>query len=243
MLDDERYASVLETIYCAKSLAELEKQLKDIQKVYSACNIVYHAVAIPGVEQENPVLLLTYDPSWVSLYKENNYFQIDPVVKSGRNGFLPVDWQNVDRDSTTARRFFARADSHGVGRNGISLPIRGANGERAIFTVTSNASNEEWAANRIVYMRDFQMIGHYVHHRVLDLSGMRPRGSSRKPSAREVQCLKAISKGRTPKQIAADLQISESAVRLYLHSIRSKLGCATITQAVLTARNLNIIES
>jgi len=63
------------------------------------------------------------------------------------------------------------------------------------------------------------------------------------PSEREVQCLEALSTGRTPKQIAEDLGISESAVRLYLHSIRRKLDCATIARAVAVAISLNIIGS
>lgn len=242
MFDDARYESILEAISSSTTLEEIRLRIEQIRELYGVCNMVYHAVHIPNADLKNPILLLTYDPQWISLYLQNDYFNIDPVVKSGRAGFLPVDWQNLDHDSDCARAFFAKAESYGVGRNGISLPIRGANGERAMFTVTSNASEREWNTKRITYLRDFQMIGHYVHHKVLDVSGLRPQELRRKPSMRELQCLSAVSKGRTPKQIAADLQISETAVRLYLHSIRTKLDTLTITQAVCAAINLNIIQ-
>jgi DNA-binding CsgD family transcriptional regulator len=243
MLDDNGYASVLDTICRAQTMSELQNQLNEIRDLYRVANIVYHALHVPNAKRDHPILLLTYDPHWVSLYTDNDYFKIDPVVKMGRVGFLPVDWQNVDRESATARSFFAKADSYGVGRNGISFPIRGANGDQALFTVTSNVSTSEWNTSRIAYVRDFQMIGHYIHKRALELSCLCPQQLMRKPSRRELQCLSGVSQGLTPKQIAADFHISESAVRLYLHSIRTKLGCLTVAQAVGIAIQLNIIHS
>jgi DNA-binding CsgD family transcriptional regulator len=172
---------------------------------------------------------------------ERDYFRIDPVVRSGRGGFLPIDWADVDH-SVEAGHFFSEAERYGVGRNGVSMPIRGKQGERAIFTVTSDTSSREWRSLRLRYMRDFQLIGHFVHDRALDLAGSAAPPPLRKPSARELECLQAFGRGRPPKRIAADLGISESAVRLYLHSIRRKLGSATITQAVAAALKLAIVD-
>jgi DNA-binding CsgD family transcriptional regulator len=224
------------------SLPEVTERLRSIRDLYGLANIVYHAVRIPGADRENLVLLLTYDQQWVDRYHAQNYFRIDPIVRTGRSGFLPIDWLDVDRSSPEARRFFAEAESYGVGRNGISLPIRGACGERAIFTGTANATDNEWRARRLVCIRDLQIIGHYVHDRVMHIAGFAPVNPKRSPSAREVQCLQLISRGRTPKRIAADLGISESAVRLYLHSIRQKLNCVTVAQSVGVAVTLNIIS-
>jgi hypothetical protein len=64
---------------------------------------------------------------------EQDYFRIDPVVIAGRNRFLPIDWLTVEHDKPEARHLFAEAESYGVGRHGITLPIRGPAGERALF--------------------------------------------------------------------------------------------------------------
>jgi DNA-binding CsgD family transcriptional regulator len=237
-----RFEWILNSLARAKSLPDVEDRLRDIRDSYGLTNVVYHAIHIPRCERENAILLLTYEQAWVSRYIERDYFRIDPVVRAGRGGFLPIDWRDVDRGSPEARRFFAEADSYGVGRNGVSLPIRGANGERAIFTLTSNTSDREWRAQRLVCIRDFQTIAHYVHDRAVQAAGILPAGPKRQPSTREVQCLQAFARGRPPKRIAADLGISESAVRLYLHSIRSKLVCATIPQAVGVALTFNLIR-
>ena len=59
---------------------------------------------------------------------EQDYFRIDPVVIAGRNRFLPIDWLTVEHDKPEARHLFAEAESYGVGRHGITLPIRGPAG-------------------------------------------------------------------------------------------------------------------
>ena len=84
--------------------------------------------------------VLTYDPGWIARYKDNDYFKIDPVVICGTKSFLPLDWSHLDRESAVARGFFAEADRFDVGRQGITLPVRGAGGERALFTITANMS-------------------------------------------------------------------------------------------------------
>lgn len=241
MIDHNSYETILNAIDRAQTVSEIENQLNEIRALYGVANIVYHALHVPKASRENPILLLTYDSQWVSLYTYNDYFQIDPVVKMGHCGFLPVDWQHVDRRSAAARSFFIKADSYGVGRNGISLPIRGVNGDRGLFTVTSNVSSKEWSVSRIAYIRDFQIIGNYIHKRTLELSGLGPGLLAKKPSGREIECLARVMDGRTPKQIAADLGISQSAVRLYLRTVKTKLGCLTIAQAVGKAILLNII--
>jgi len=96
------------------------------------------------------------------------------------------------RSKFAARHFFAEADRFGVGRHGISLPIRGANGERAIFSVTSDVTEQAWTTQRVVCLRDLQMIGHLVHDRAIRVAGFSLALPKSPLSGREVQCLEAI---------------------------------------------------
>jgi DNA-binding CsgD family transcriptional regulator len=242
-MDPQSFESVLQSISQARTLLEIEDHLREVCRFYALANIGYQAVRIPWVEDESPIFLQTGDDQWVSRYLEQGYIRIDPVVKAGRRGILPIDWLDVDRSSDGARAFFAEANRFGIGPNGISLPIRGANGERAIFTATSSASESAWKIQRIICLRDLQMIGLFVHDRAVRIAGLGPPLPKHPPTEREIQCLEALSTGRMPKQIADDLGISESAVRLYLHAIRVKLDCTTIAQAIVVAISLNIIGS
>ncbi|ANL31954.1 LuxR family transcriptional regulator protein (plasmid) [Rhizobium phaseoli] len=227
----------------AKSLDDLRKTMRDLREPLGLANIVYHALRLPKTDALHPLLLLTYEPEWVRRYIENDYFKIDPVVIYGRRGFLPVDWSEVDRETMSAKRFFSEADEFGVGRQGLTMPIRGPGGERALFTVTANISQDDWQKRRFAYMRSFQLMGHFVHDRAVQLGGFRFANRSPELSRREKECLQAIAKGKAPKQIASDLKLSISAVQLYLQSARQKLGCKSIAEAAVISHGLELLEN
>jgi DNA-binding NarL/FixJ family response regulator len=61
-------------------------------------------------------------------------------------------------------------------------------------------------------------------------------------SAREIQVLKEIAKGKANKEIATTLEISENTVKDHLKSILNKLHVAVRTEAVTAAVQRGIIE-
>jgi len=92
-------------------------------------------------------------------------------------------------------------------------------------------------------MHELIILSHYLHEAVLVLAGLREDGSDfRMLSRRERQCLQLLAAGRLSKQIAAALNISESAVKQYLRSARLKLGASTSHQAVAKASFFELIS-
>jgi DNA-binding CsgD family transcriptional regulator len=85
---------------------------------------------------------------------------------------------------------------------------------------------------RFAYMKEFQMIAHYMHDRIVEMCGYRVAGPKPILSTREMTCLELVARGVAPKQIAGRLQISDRAVRLFLNSGCTKLGCANTHQAI-----------
>ena len=84
-----------------------------------------------------------------------------------------------------------------------------------------------------------------VTRTLLRLDGVRhqaPESLTQPLTRRERQCLKGLVDGLVPQQISAKLNISASAVHLYLRSARSKLGCSTIAQLVAKAIRLDLID-
>jgi two-component system, NarL family, response regulator len=61
-------------------------------------------------------------------------------------------------------------------------------------------------------------------------------------TARELQILNALSSGRTNKEIAKDLNISENTVRHHVTSIMEKLRVSDRTEAVATAIRTGILS-
>jgi DNA-binding CsgD family transcriptional regulator len=238
---DDRYEEIVGRISAAGSLAAMQELAGRICKAYQLANIAYHALYIPGAKAFNPILVLTYDPSWIERYKNNDYFKIDPVVVCGTKSFLPLDWSHLDRENAIARGFFAESNRFDVDRRGMTLPVRGPEGERALFTISANMSAAEWERRRITYMKEFQMIAHYMHDRIMDLSGYREARPTPILSTREMACLELVAHGVAPKQIAGRLQISDRAVRLFLTSGCAKLGCANTHQAIAKLVSLEML--
>ncbi len=242
MLTQGRFESGLAAVAAASTMDELSRVLYGLCRLYGLANLVYHAIHLPPFSTENPILLLTYDEEWVRLYKQRDYFRIDPVVSGGIRGFLPLDWGDVDHSSLPARRFFSEADKFGVGRQGITMPIRGPAGERALFTATSNATDADWREQRVSYLRDFQTLGHFVHDRAVALGNFHAGVPTRPLSRRELECLQALAQGWVVKQVADRLGLADVSVRLYLRSARHKLQAPNTAHAIATATALELIK-
>ena len=63
--------------------------------------------------------------------------------------------------------------------------------------------------------------------------GDSPQSVPRPLSPREVQVLELLSKGLRPKQIAEELGVKETSIRLYIKNAKSKLGASNTQDAVV----------
>ena len=223
---------VLSIINAASSMDDLQSIVSHIRDCYGFSHLVFHVVSLGPGKAKHPMILLTYSQEWVDFYTNENFFDLDPVVTLSRTGFLPVDWSLLDHSNSETSRFFRLAHSFGVGRFGLTIPVRGPQGERSLFSATSNLRENEWRHLREDCMVDLQILSHHLHEKALMISGLRNDGTVKRLSRRELQCINMIANGRLAKQIAAELQLSESAVRLYVQTAKRKLGVSTTSQAI-----------
>jgi LuxR family transcriptional regulator, maltose regulon positive regulatory protein len=66
-----------------------------------------------------------------------------------------------------------------------------------------------------------------------------PNGST--ISAREVEVLELIAKGRSNAQIARDLFVTVGTVKSHVHAIATKLGTTSRTESASRARELQLL--
>lgn len=238
MIDIE---GIVEAISAAATLDELRALFPDLAEALGVAHLVYHAINVPSShDASRPVFLLTYGDDWVSRYFSERYLEIDPIVSYGRRAHLHLDWSDVVIPKGRVTDFFRDAERHGIGRYGLTIPVR-APGERALFTVNARSSQRDWDATRARLMTQIHILAHFIHERAMRLSAMR-QDALPALSHRELECLQGTAAGRQQKAIAWQLGISESAVNLYLKTARTKLGAATLAQAVAMALSLDIID-
>jgi DNA-binding CsgD family transcriptional regulator len=245
---EENYRLAWEELRTVTDLESLSGYLQKLLAPYGLTHAVYHSSHTPGRIAEEPLLVLTYTQAWIDRYISQNYFRIDPVVAAGSVGRLPFDWSSLPRHDPAARKFFGEAGEFGVGRHGLTIPIRGDNNERALFSVTSNMLEAEWKGLLPEFIRDFNTIAYYIHDRAIEFRD--PENAEKKflkndsvdfLTARERQCLAAYAKGRNVERIADDLKISVRVVRMHLYSAQHRLRALNIPHAVAKAVAVGIV--
>ncbi len=232
-----RLDGLIEELESVAGHEDLQAAIEGLRKSYGVDHIVYHWVNSDGDQYG----VGTYDPVWVARYVEKGYLRIDPVIQGCYQNFHPVDWKRLDWSSKAARAFQKDAIEHGVGNQGFSIPIRGPNGQFALFTLSHNCDDDAWEEFTEANRRDLILIAQYFNQKALDLEPGRTPEPAQPLSPREIEAMTLLAVGYSRAQAADTLSISEHTLRVYIESARFKLGAMNTTHAVAKALSRGVI--
>ncbi len=233
-LDLSQVLEDLENTNTLDELGEVAIRLRDRLQIE---HLVYHWVDGAGDQYG----YTTYPDSWAERYREKNYHRIDPVILGCFQRFHPVDWKTLDWSGKVAKNFLRDALEHGVGNQGYSIPIRGPNGQFALFTVNHSCDDETWKGFMETHGRELILIAHFFNRKALEFEGNRQPDAPRGLSPREVDSMTLLALGYNRAQVAHSLSISEHTLRVYIESARAKLGAQNTTHAIATALSRGLI--
>lgn len=221
-----------------RTRADGNAALRELRDDYGLAHITYLGINIPSLtdrsrRDKDLYYVSTYNDAWCEHYVQSRFVDIDPVIKSGLSGIMPFDWRGLRQDQPDLRRFFGEAGEHGVGKNGLSFPIRGAHGETAFFSINSDETGEDWEKLKQKCIRDFQIFAYHFHTQVLSAEGVQFERANL--SRQEIESLKWAAAGKTNWETGQIMHIAESTVKFYLENARVKLGAVNKTQAVARA--------
>lgn len=223
--------SIIERLGSARTLDDLQSQVVDLRDLYDVEHIVYHSVNSTGQQYA----ALTYDEAWVDHYIEEDLARIDPVVKGCFQRFHPVDWKRLDWSSKKARDFMGEAVAEGIGNQGFSVPIRGPNGQFALFSVNQRGSDDDWLKFTERSTQELILVAHYLNQTALKIERGTDEMPTRALSPREKDALTMLALGFSRAQAAESLSISPHTLRVYIDAAQFKLGAANTTHAVARA--------
>lgn len=209
----------------------LQRLVESLSGLFQIEHFIYHSVNSAG----EPYAALTYNLDWVDHYLEQDFGRIDPVVLGCYQRFHPVNWKQLDWSGKAVRSFMLEAHDAGVGNQGFSIPIRGPNGQFALFTANHTCSDEVWQKFTQTHVQDLILIAHYLNQKALEIERGTDKLANTTLSPRELDVLSLIGSGQNRAQAASRLSISEHTLRVYLESARFKLGAANTTHAVALA--------
>ena len=232
-----RLESILETVGQADSLAKLQAASVALRDHYRIDHIAYHWVDSRGDQYGCG----TYSLAWQERYLSQNYLRIDPVIIGCYQRFHPVDWKQLDWSGKAARAFQHESIEYGLGNQGFSVPVRGPNGQFALFTVNHTCDDGTWASFTDEHRSELILLAHYLNEKALELEPDRTPMVAQSLSPREVDAMTLLAIGYSRAQVADDLAISEHTLRVYIESARFKLGALNTTHAVARALSRGLI--
>lgn len=232
-----KMSDLLDRLQNTTTLDDVQTLIAELRDIYGLTHVVYHVVGNSGREYG----AFTYSKEWVAHYVEREYFRVDPVVTESMRRFHPLDWRTLDWTPRPARKLMLDAQANGIGKHGLSVPIRDVGGQFALFSVTSGGSDAGWDDFLLANSRDILLAAHFVHERVSQIVGEDRDIVGRQLSPREKDALTLLATGQSRAAAAERLRISEHTFRVYVDTARHKLGALNTTHAVAMALSGGLI--
>jgi len=228
---------ILQALDLTESLDGLQSIIEEVCQAFGVDDAMYHWVDSAGDQYGCG----TYKQAWIQRYLDKGYVRSDPVIAGCYQRFHPVDWRRLDWTTRQAKEFRSDAQNYGVGNQGYSVPIRGPNGQFALFTVSHSCNDANWDEFIDTFSQELILVGHYFNRKALEFEPKRKPEHTPPLSPREMDALTLLAIGYNRAQVAKTLSISEHTLRVYIESARFKLGALNTTHAIARAISCGLI--
>lgn len=235
---------VIDALFAREKAVKIDGQavdntefMKSLCEIYGLKHSAYITVDKRSFVSRKPKFLVTYPVEWQAEYRKTFAEQKDPVMQAGMSEILPFDWRQVRDRVPEADQVLGLAREYSLGKQGLSVPIRGHGGARALFSVTGDYNEKDWRDVKREFMRDFVTLAHFFHKRV---SG-EPDEKAPLLSERERDILQFCAMGLTAFEISDRLEVTVSTIKYHLNQLRYKMNVVNTTHAVAMAMKLGLI--
>jgi hypothetical protein len=118
--------------------------LRSARDAFGVLNLSYWFLGTSNDIPDRMSWFSTYDEGYVAVYQREVTPLKDRAFQLGFRQLLPLDWDELRRDDETVNSIHALAESFGVGRHGISIPIREPGLCDAMFSVNLDCDDRHW---------------------------------------------------------------------------------------------------
>ena len=216
--------------------------LRGARDRFSVLNLSYWFLGASTQLPDRLTWLSTYNEEYMAVYMRDYSPIKDPAFNVCFHRLLPLDWDEVRVSDSRVQPIHEVAEQYGVGKHGVSFPIRDPGFGDAMFSVNFECDDRHWAGVRNDIVNGFHLFAHFFHLRMKDVISTRPITSDFDLSPREREVLKWAADGKTAWETAQLIGVSERAIRLYTENAMNKLRAKTKTQAVAIAVKNQIIH-
>lgn len=231
--------SHLDSLQAIQDMQQLQIFTEKLRDRLEVAHVVYHWINSAGRRFGAG----TYCTDWVDRYLDRMYVHIDPVIIGSAQRSGLTNWKEFDWSSRKAQKFLSDAIEHGLGDQGISIPIHGPKGRFALFSVNASCSDASWQKFINEKGRPLTLMAYEMDQKAIEFEKSDENFPLPALSPRELSALTLLAEGKNRAQAASELDISENTLRVYIESARHKLGAMNTTHAVARALRSGIIVS
>lgn len=202
----------------------------------------FHLVTMQFGEVEAPFIKTTYPDAWVSYYLQHHLIATDPIVRRALEDKGSFLWSSVVK-SHAETRMMKKALEFGIPSIGFTALTAENAPWKGFFSLTMAPEFEDvfaWEDFVVRHQQDLEAIASQLYFKAAQ--ELDPQETFEiKLSKREMECLQFIARGKSHSDIGDILGLSEHTVRSYSRSVRQKLNCSTLAQAVAKASAIGLI--
>lgn len=224
--------------YDSVSVEDVHQVCTQICRTFGFDHFIYGARFPSSFVQPFVLIVSGYPPQWREHYNQCGYIRLDPTLPHVARTVRPLRWEEItttQSDNEAVCRFMNEARDFGL-RSGITIPLRGAEGEVGMLSLTSEL---DFAKSRERFDRalpSVHLLSTYIHEAACRVI---KTGNYKLPavelSRRERECLLWSAEGKTAWEISRILGISERTVVYHLQRCNQKLNASSRQQAVARA--------
>lgn len=219
----------------------VQDKIESFCKEFFVSHATFQMFSLANSSTAAPYVKTTYPVDWVSFYLINNLITKDPVVRFSQTAKTAFFWSDIPC-TASEYEMMEHAYKHGISTNGYTIPTTDVGPYKGLFSICSRIETDadEW---RTYITENISAIEHnaYSLHVAARIEIDPYESYVVTLTQRETECLSYIAAGKTNTEIAIILDLSEHTVRSYCRTLRLKLNCSTLAQAVAKAINIGII--
>jgi DNA-binding CsgD family transcriptional regulator len=187
--------------------------------------------------------ITNYPARWLDHYISNNYKSDDLTGRYSALCSRPFSWKEVKKkylQTPSQRRVFDEARDATL-TSGASVPIHGPGAAVAAFSVSNDMEQAEFEKLFLQNRHEIHIIATYAHERIMAISFSNHTIADMRLTAREVEVVTWIARGKTKWETAEILNISEDTVKQHVENASAKLGASNKTHLVANALQSGLI--
>ncbi|MBC2884254.1 LuxR family transcriptional regulator [Ochrobactrum sp. CM-21-5] len=232
-----------EEFYDAMHSADNAEQLFEQVKCYArdlGFQYVAYIMSVPSLNGAAKWVRFEELPDgWNSLYVQQKYSDVDPLIRRGLKSIEPLIWSQ--KLFVEAPQLWADAQKFGL-KVGISQPCWAAQGVFGMLTFL-RAGPALTPGEISMLRRQMQMVSNLLHlsmYEFVDVPSISCAGDVNL-TMREREILRWTSEGKTAEIIGTILNISTRTVNFHISNVLTKLVAVNKVQAVAKARTFGLL--